>query len=435
MDNGGFFASWQRVMTETGMFVPGGPIRPWSAFAGMCEDAGALDQIVNSDPVPPAHPLTPSVHRSGGYAMWDCILASGVSKCRMESASGRHTPTPVFGTPLNNSMDNYIRALSVNDLRLMGGFACDLRAAADGRDQLETAHTMAHHAAQNLPLAAGLNRGFTSSAEYMLQATADVAAARALSVPLRMDSTTTRLPYGIRVSWCVKYNTNHSPPCAWFPYRIPVKSRPFDRVFVNILAVIDVAAPPIEFILPQNQPDPWADWWSFQPVRTALLGWTTMDWLAVQSVVKLPRMNVQTKTPQGFTVQVGDTMPMTSFHRYMSDAAEVLPVTDEFMFLEDYSSNKNSEFNEARNYTPPLPCHWCAVMSPVTGEPPPGGAPVRLARNPEWSRYLTKVGSMLKSAKSAKRRYRGNRASRQESARQRAWNQRIARNRKKVGER
>lgn len=339
--------------------------------------------------------------------MWDFILANGSSGLRTNHDSAKLSPwsiKSIYGTVANPVMRDLLAARSSRITYGLHPYYCDLSLLPDYRERLSLLHAMAHSANHDKPVPSSLQRQYTRFAEDMLQAAADVAVARTFGLPLRLDGAVTRLPYGLVACYCAKYDFGHRQPLIWFPAKIGGRQL-LDQVFAVVCVAVEIGPPPIEFVIPGHEPDPLNAWWSFQPVRTMVLGWETMDWMFGQEIASLVRYNIQDKTRLGFTALVQDTLPAHTLAHYLEEARSQFgqPSAD-FVPLDRLQSLEPC-------VTPPLPCPLCAVFPysvDSTLAQPSGVPPRTLKKDPVWAAYVKELKKVFRSIAKAKSRYDGN---------------------------
>lgn len=408
-----FFQGHHALLLNSGIVGSvSGLVSPWSRMAGLNTSDDAVQTAAADEPAKllPITPFEPSRHRAGGYAMWDFILANGTSELRTNPGNTKlssGTLKPVYPEIANPVVQEL---LSARSSRIPHPYECNFTQLQERRRHLMMLHALAHDANSNVAAPSALHRQYTMFAEDMLQATADAAVARAFKLPLRQDSSVTRLPYGIVACYTARYNYGNRQPVIWFPHDLG-KRQLLDSVFAVVAVAIDIGPPPIEFVIPGHEPDPLNAWWSFQPMRTTILGWETVDWMAGQEITALPRYNVQDRTRTGFSALIRDTMPPATFKYYLHEARQhFTTLYDDFTPIDDYQFLETWGLLAMDRPVPPLPCPLCAIF-PTAAESTlvqPKGVP---SSNPdkskEWTEYFKELRKVFKSIARAKNRYEG----------------------------
>lgn len=355
------------------------------------------------------NPLQPSKYRIGGYAMWDFIMANGHSQYRTELDSRKFLSQsflrPIRGFTLNTFWPELETLVSRRVKEIP--WSINLMDHRDGRTILNDIHTLAHFRREELPIRSTWEKQHTANADNMVKSAAEVGASLLFDLPLNFSEAepTTRLPYGIAISYSAHAGFSQQAPLLQFP--IATSNLDLcDKVFVVLHMRVDIGCDPIEDILLGHAPHTWNDWWAFQPCRVTALGWETMDVVAAMDVVYSDRNSLLPSKAKGmYAMHPMDLFPPNTLKYYLDLAKTQLSEPDG-RSLENWRLSSDHTLLERR--TPFLPCNACYLKNRMIDSMisvPMTKAPKNWKDVPEWDDYRKSVKLAMKHVANAKREY------------------------------
>lgn len=308
-------------------------------------------------------PLGPSLRGEDKFRAWDC--SAGVPACRLrtrEPRLARQVPNIRKSNPASEKLGEVIThcgplGTDMSIIRPRDPWIFDLVTHPHGWEIQEQAMALAHWRGEAIQKKDDKHGG--AIAQQYVQATAELALAYLLDLPVRVDDRPSyagypSLPYGI----CVATDTERiTAPQLKVPVDGPDSPIP-DRSLLFVLAAVLVQAPPYGASRGLTEPAV-DDRWSASPTMVAFYGFEYVD-LVTHAPISIPAPWLSKL--QTYTLNAVDLLPMNFLrdHVQICDEWSKLPIPDAVRPSEFANSESIQQIIEA---CPPRPTRETTVIN------------------------------------------------------------------------